>query len=493
MNQNLFKQLNREWQKSSTRRMSYQKMRLYSYGVCQGYRKVFGLGHHFYLNRVKDGVDWSYVLKDEADKWNVFLKKKLSDKKYLISGLSGLVRRMECDYEAALAEIKKFRQNWEGADNKDLLAAFKYYQKFDNRLGVFHWILFDGFEKPITEALRMELAEIGLGGEEISRLISVHSQPWLVTPIDMERLSLLKIALLDKEKQEKALIKHHEEFAYMPMYDIDYEEYSLDHFRKELIKANRIPEAKTKEEIKKILEKYSSRKKQSNNLLKRFKDDKEVYGLMKFFLFFAAFKDYKPYVRDRISYCVRNLFREIAKRINLSLTETLFLTEAELGQALKNELKISDKEIKARVKNSAYFLSDVGKTAIFTEEEDLKIIDGILEGRKEKEQVIKGVSVFPGKAKGQAALILSNADFGKFSLGQILVTSATRPDFIPLMKKAAAIVADEGGLLSHAAIVSRELGIPCVVGTKIATQVLKDGDFVDVDADSGVVKIVKRN
>jgi pyruvate,water dikinase len=67
----------------------------------------------------------------------------------------------------------------------------------------------------------------------------------------------------------------------------------------------------------------------------------------------------------------------------------------------------------------------------------------------------------------------------------------TRPEYVPLMKKAAGIITDEGGITCHAAIVSRELKIPCVIGTKIATKVLKDGDMVEVDADKGIVKILK--
>ena len=68
----------------------------------------------------------------------------------------------------------------------------------------------------------------------------------------------------------------------------------------------------------------------------------------------------------------------------------------------------------------------------------------------------------------------------------------TRPEFVPLMKKALAVVTDEGGITCHAAIVSRELRIPCITGTKNATRILKDGDLIEVDADNGVVKIIKR-
>ena len=72
--------------------------------------------------------------------------------------------------------------------------------------------------------------------------------------------------------------------------------------------------------------------------------------------------------------------------------------------------------------------------------------------------------------------------------GEILVAPMTSPDYIVAMRKASAIVTDVGGLMSHAAIISRELGIPCIVGTKIATQVLKDGDLVEVDANKGIIK-----
>jgi len=78
----------------------------------------------------------------------------------------------------------------------------------------------------------------------------------------------------------------------------------------------------------------------------------------------------------------------------------------------------------------------------------------------------------------------------KMKQGDILVSIATDPDIVPAMKKAAAIVTEQGGVTSHAAIVSRELKIPCVIGTKIATKVLKDGMEVEVDANKGIVTVL---
>ena len=105
---------------------------------------------------------------------------------------------------------------------------------------------------------------------------------------------------------------------------------------------------------------------------------------------------------------------------------------------------------------------------------------------------IKGQSACRGNVKGRVRLILESSHIGGLKEGEILVTEMTTPEFVPAMKKAAAIVTDEGGITCHAAIVSRELNKPCVIGTKIASRVLKDGNQVEVDADNGVVKILNK-
>ena len=90
--------------------------------------------------------------------------------------------------------------------------------------------------------------------------------------------------------------------------------------------------------------------------------------------------------------------------------------------------------------------------------------------------------------KGLVRIIRYRNELHTIAEGEILVTEMTTPDFIPAMRKASAIVTDEGGITCHAAIVARELKKPCVVGTKIATEVFVDGDLVEVDANSGVVR-----
>ena len=103
---------------------------------------------------------------------------------------------------------------------------------------------------------------------------------------------------------------------------------------------------------------------------------------------------------------------------------------------------------------------------------------------------IKGSIAFRGIIKGVVKVVASPKEQGKLNKGEILVTAMTTPDFLPCMERAAAFVTDEGGITCHAAIVAREMKKPCVIGTRIATKVLKDGDLVEVDAETGIVKII---
>lgn len=106
--------------------------------------------------------------------------------------------------------------------------------------------------------------------------------------------------------------------------------------------------------------------------------------------------------------------------------------------------------------------------------------------------ILNGQTGNEGYAKGRVRVIKRKEQIINAQRGEILVSPMTTPDFAPAMKKAAGIITDEGGITCHAAITSRELGIPCVIGTKFATQILHDGDLVEVDADKGVVRIIER-
>lgn len=109
------------------------------------------------------------------------------------------------------------------------------------------------------------------------------------------------------------------------------------------------------------------------------------------------------------------------------------------------------------------------------------------EGIMDQEILLRGIGVSPGRASGKARIILSVKNMSQFQKGEVLVTEMTTPDWVPAMKIASAVVTNLGGKTCHAAIVSRELGVPCVVGTEKATKVLKEGEDVTVDGQRGFI------
>ncbi len=117
--------------------------------------------------------------------------------------------------------------------------------------------------------------------------------------------------------------------------------------------------------------------------------------------------------------------------------------------------------------------------------------NGELKMTTDHKVLVKGLPASPGMAAGKCHVITDPKDIDEFQEGEVLVTTMTSPDWVPAMKKAVAIVTDAGGMTCHASIVSRELGIPCVVGTKSrsveATKVLKSGQDITIDAQNGVV------
>lgn len=118
------------------------------------------------------------------------------------------------------------------------------------------------------------------------------------------------------------------------------------------------------------------------------------------------------------------------------------------------------------------------------------VMGNVFDEPKEVTEKISGLAVSPGVYEGTAKVIISTRDFDRLEKGDILVTKNTSAGFNVVLPIIGALVTDRGGILSHAAIVSREFGIPGVVGTKNASQLIKDGDKIRVNGDTGEVEIL---
>ncbi|MFH1207182.1 MAG: PEP-utilizing enzyme [Patescibacteria group bacterium] len=186
------------------------------------------------------------------------------------------------------------------------------------------------------------------------------------------------------------------------------------------------------------------------------------------------------------AYRIRSILWRIAKTINVKDIMALYYFETldALSKPFFKRLPITGR------KRGHGFIVDKNKIYLLPFQLAGMIRNNI-EGATKNVSEIKGMPAYIGIVRGTVKILHSSKESFKVKLGDILVTSMTMPDYVPAMKVASAFVTDEGGISCHAAIVSRELKKPCIIGTKIATQVLKDGDLVEVDATKGIVKKLK--
>ncbi|MCL4279221.1 MAG: hypothetical protein KJZ60_05970, partial [Ignavibacteriaceae bacterium] len=198
-----------------------------------------------------------------------------------------------------------------------------------------------------------------------------------------------------------------------------------------------------------------------------------------------------------------SIYSRYAQKLLGLAANKIGITYRELLDLNLNEIidGVNGKDVKEIVKRRAndnwaiYSMLNNEEPVVFDDPEVIKQLVSVMVPKAEASEdgTIKGQIGNKGSGKGKVKIILSLDDFHKMEPGAVLVTTMTTPDYVPLMQKASAIITDIGGLLCHAAIISRELNIPCVIGTKFATQLLKDDMEVEVDADNGVVKILAKN
>jgi len=163
--------------------------------------------------------------------------------------------------------------------------------------------------------------------------------------------------------------------------------------------------------------------------------------------------------------------------------EAQVLTEQEISKIAEYGLKLEQyygkpQDIEGAIERGRIYIVQTRPITAVGKKEEVKI---------EAKPILKGLPASPGLAVGKVKIVFGLQDIEKVEEGDILVTTMTTPDLVPTMSKCSAIITDEGGRTSHAAIVSREMGIPCIVGTQNATKVLRDGMLITVDAYNGYV------
>lgn len=192
-------------------------------------------------------------------------------------------------------------------------------------------------------------------------------------------------------------------------------------------------------------------------------------------------------------YVITYIVKEMSKKYNIGYPDILYFGVDEIRDIISGKKELDKKELEKRYGTALYLFEKDKPTQIFYKEEALKMLQAARKiiSKDEFRGVVASKGSHGNRITGKIKIIMNPLN-EKFSEGEILVTSMTRIEFVPLMKKAKAIITDEGGIACHAAIISRELGLPCITTTKIGSSVLKDGDLIEMDMEKGIVKILER-
>ncbi len=201
----------------------------------------------------------------------------------------------------------------------------------------------------------------------------------------------------------------------------------------------------------------------------------------------AYWRQYCAETSDVGFYLTRGLLKEAARQVDLAYEEIIWLSDNEILEGLDGGGIPAKAEIREREKGFGYFEAEDDEMVV-TGDRLRKLVEIHVPKVDTAVREFAGTVGSKGLAVGTAFVCATPQEAAAMVKGEILVVPQTTPDYVVVMKKAAAIVTDEGGITCHAAVVSRELGVPCVVGTRVATRVLKTGDRIEVDANSGTVK-----
>ena len=372
---------------------------------------------------------------------------------------------------------------------------FDLYERYTASL-----MITTGYSKKGTDILNDLLLKKGYSESEIPEMIATITYPDAHTPLFDSQTRLVSIGrdvqngILDGDRLDQVLGEWVEKYGNIPVNYCE-DAWTLKNAREQLAvfldkDCTRELENMELSHQKKIFE--------AKQMLEKVNDEEiaiVAYGLAQG----TYLNEYRKNIFSTTSLRYRKIFKTIAELCKSDdWRDCFFLTPEDMIEVLAGN-KISLSQIKESRKKVGITTGIDGKLAPVSKHLIEHLIGGAHSQSQNSQKVdffdtneIKGFSANKGIVTGVVKVVLSSKEFHKVNVGDILVATMTSVDFVPIMEKASAFITNEGGIMCHASIVAREMNKPCIIGTKIATKVLKDGDMVEVDAERGVVRIIKK-
>jgi len=375
------------------------------------------------------------------------------------------------------------------SDKKLIDLYKKYYQLFINRVSssaiIDHFAL--GTDEYIAAMLRKEVGHLKQESQ-FTEIFSIATAPMHQSFINKAETDLLKIAFA-KHPDDKIVNGYREKYFWINNNYFHAQKLSVAYFVSEIKKWRQSKEdLKAKYDL--LRQTALTNKKKKMKLFKQYNFSPLLKTLLKISEDFTYWQDERKKSTFLGIHLGDKILSEMAGRRGIKSNLVKYLLPDEVVSWFSKGTPTAV-ELETRQSGCLVVMERDCQTVLTGD--DMKEAKEAMFPDKKQDEVkdVRGLSASVGRVRGNVKVINSAREVGKIEAGDILVAVMTRPDYIAGIKKAAAIVTNEGGITCHAAIVARELGIPCLIGTKIATEIFKDGDLVEVNANHGVATLIK--
>lgn len=378
-------------------------------------------------------------------------------------------------------------------DDEELAGEFeKYHDLYLNRFSsssiIDHFAL--GTDNIIADMIRQEAGPFAKESE-FTNVFSILTAPVHQSFINTAELELLKIALevkngkdIKSDEIQNQLIEHQKKYFWTNNNYVKSRVLSVSDFEEEI--ASWLKGGADLEEQIKLIEATPTNSRNAKEKVLASLSEK-LKRLIKISEDFTNWQDERKRSTYLSTFVGSEILGEMGRRRGVDLELLKYLVPREVyGWFMDSKVRSEDL---AKRKEKSVVICEEDSYSIYTEDMVEELRD-IMLGSPEASDIqdIRGLVACTGRAVGKVKILMSAEEMDKIEEGDVLVAVMTRPDYVQAMKKASAIITDEGGITSHAAIVSRELGTPCIIGTKIATKVFKDGDVVEVNANHNWIR-----
>ncbi len=435
-----------------------------------------------------------YIWKDKLSAFHQIIAKEIivEAEKHLYSEYKRDPATLDAKMEESLALERQIDDLWSTYDPVEPLSIFEKLIELSNR-----WWPYAAIEENkgaiINEDVIPRFAKRhGLDLREATEIFVNMSHPETPTALNDEHRLFLEICLKigNKKDPTKLIERYLREFFWMSS-----NFYRPVHLTDELLKSRADRELAKKgileieKELTGLKNSFENIHVQKLDIISRYSFTEEDIADIKFAEKVILWVDRRKIGMMKDFYYILSILEDVSLKNNIDYDDLSFYTIDELSALLQGGDKVDSAEIGKRAAG-VFITWEKGRPCQMLYGGEAKSLFEFAT-RYSHQGDIKGFVASTGGKKSVSgrARIVVRPEHEQFEDGEILVTSMTRVEFLPLMRKAKAIITDEGGIACHAAIVSRELGIPAIIGTKVGTKLLKSGDIVEMDLEGGIVKI----